>query len=155
MLAGLLHWQSLLIGLSLTIMASRSAFLPHQLLAEKDFFFFELDIVWCIMCSRIRIPWPKVLILVSFFSGEDTPSTDTSRYIPQLPKVCRSVFWGATLYIYFNVHCKSAHHGCPSKGELSLNMLLFHEGQFWLGAMWVQMHIRGCEYFLLLLSSQC
>ena len=25
---------------------------------------------------------PKLLILVSFFSGEDIPSTDTSHYIP-------------------------------------------------------------------------
>ena len=37
-------------------------------------------------------PLTKLLILVSFFSGEDTPSTDISRYIPTLPEVCR-FFW--------------------------------------------------------------
>ena len=32
--------------------------------------------------------------MVSFFSGEDTPSTDTSHLISLLPEVCRSVIFG-------------------------------------------------------------
>ena len=73
-------------------MASRSAYLPSQLLAEKGNFLNSTSSD--IMCSRIRTPRPKLLILVSFFSGEDTPSTDSSRYIPQFPEVCRSVGGG-------------------------------------------------------------
>ena len=34
------------------------------------------------------------MILVSFFSGENTPSTDTSHYLQLLPEVCRSVIFG-------------------------------------------------------------
>ena len=37
---------------------------------------------------------PKLLILVSFFSQEDTPSTNISHYIPLLPEVCRFIFLG-------------------------------------------------------------
>ena len=54
-----------------------------------------------ITCSRIRTAQPKYLILVSFFSGENTPSTDTIWYVQLLPEVCRSVFvggGGGTLY---------------------------------------------------------
>ena len=32
--------------------------------------------------------------MVSFFSGEDSPSTDTSHFISLLPEVCRSVLFG-------------------------------------------------------------
>ena len=93
------HWQSKLIGLSFTIMTSRSAFWPSQLLAEKLKFF---NSTWsAIMCSRIRTPRPKLLILLSFFLGEDTRSTDTSFYIPQLPEVCRSVIFGPPCIIEF------------------------------------------------------
>ena len=50
-----------------------------------------------ITCSRIKITKPKWLILVSFFSGEDSPSTDTNRYsVPVF-------FGGATLYIYIYI----------------------------------------------------
>ena len=35
-----------------------------------------------------------MLVLVSFFSEEDTPSTDTSRYMPTFPEVYRSVLLG-------------------------------------------------------------
>ena len=47
-----------------------------------------------ITCSRIRTTQPKWLILVSFFSGEDSPSTDTSHFISLLPEVFRSVLFG-------------------------------------------------------------
>ena len=33
------------------------------------------------------------------FSGEDSPSTDTSHYISLLPEVCRSVYFWAILYM--------------------------------------------------------
>ena len=44
--------------------------------------------------SRIRTAEQKWLILLSFFSGENTPSTDTSNYLQLLPEVCRSVIYG-------------------------------------------------------------
>ena len=44
------------------------------------------------MHSRKQTTEPKLLILVSFFSGEDTSSTDTSYCIHILWAVCRSVF---------------------------------------------------------------
>ena len=47
--------------------------------------------------------------MVSFFSGEDSPSTDTSHFISLLPEVCRSVLfgppcidvWDALLLLFF------------------------------------------------------
>ena len=54
-----------------------------------------LNLTWPgITCSRIRTAWPKWLILASFFSGENTPSIDTSHYLQLLPEVCRSVLFG-------------------------------------------------------------
>ena len=56
-----------------------------------------LNLTWPgITWSRIRTAWPKWLILASFFSGENTPSIDTSHYLQLLPEVhvCRSVLFG-------------------------------------------------------------
>ena len=58
---------------------------------EREF----LNPTWlALTCSRIRTAEPKWLILVSFFSGENTPSTDPSHYLQILPEVCRSVISG-------------------------------------------------------------
>ena len=46
------------------------------------------------MCPRKQTTEPKLLILVSFFSGEVTPYTDTSYSIHILWEVCRSVIYG-------------------------------------------------------------
>ena len=46
------------------------------------------------MCPRKQTTEPKLLFLVSFFSGEDTSYTDTSYCIHILWEVCRSVFYG-------------------------------------------------------------
>ena len=54
-----------------------------------------LNLTWPgITCSRIRTAWSKWLILVSFFSGQNTPSIDTSHYLQLLPEVCRTVLFG-------------------------------------------------------------
>ena len=64
-------------------------FFPSQVLAEKGKFWNPTlsDIAF----YRIKTTEPKLLTFVSCFSGEDTPSTDTSHDIPLLPEVCRSV----------------------------------------------------------------
>ena len=67
-----------------------------QVLAEKGTFW--NPILPHITYSRIKTTEPKWLILVYFFLGEDSPSTDASHYISLLPEVFRSVFW-ATLYM--------------------------------------------------------
>ena len=46
------------------------------------------------MCPRKKTTEPKLLILVSFFSGEVTSYTDTSYCIHILREECRSVFSG-------------------------------------------------------------
>ena len=72
-------------------MASRSIFLPSQLLAEKGTFWNPT--LSDIMCSRIKKPSTKIADLVIIFLRRrypmQGPSTDTSRYIPSLPEVCR------------------------------------------------------------------
>ena len=74
-------------------MASRSAFLPSQLLAEKGKFWNPT--LFDIMCSRIKKHLNQTCWSWYHFSQEKIPhSTDISRYIPTLPEVCRSVFWG-------------------------------------------------------------
>ena len=50
------------------------------------------------MCPRKQTTEPKLLILVSFFSGEVTSCTDTSYSIHILWEVSRFVFFWATLY---------------------------------------------------------
>ena len=50
------------------------------------------------ICPRKQTTEPKLLILVSFSSGEVTSYTNTSYYIHILWEVCRSVFLWASLY---------------------------------------------------------
>ena len=52
------------------------------------------------MCPRKQTTETNLLILVSFFSGEDTSYYDTSYCIHILWEVCRSVFLGHPVYIY-------------------------------------------------------
>ena len=53
------------------------------------------------MCPRKQTTEPKLVIMVSLFSGEVTSSTDTSYCIHILWEVCLSVFFWATLYRQF------------------------------------------------------
>ena len=46
------------------------------------------------MCPRKQTTEPKLLILVSFFSGEVTSYTNTNYCILIILEVCRSVFYG-------------------------------------------------------------
>ena len=66
-------------------------------LGWKGIFFFFLTLSH-IMCPRKQATEPKLLILVSFFSGEVTSYTDTSHCNRILREICRSVFLWATLY---------------------------------------------------------
>ena len=62
---------------------------------NSDFASFNFKLFWDIQSltadTHNSSRW---LILVSFFSGENTPSTDTSHYLQLLPEVCRSVIFG-------------------------------------------------------------
>ena len=50
------------------------------------------------MFPRKQTTDPKLMILVSFFSGEVTSYTDTNYCIPIMLEVCRSVFMGHPVY---------------------------------------------------------
>ena len=56
------------------------------------------------MFPRKQTAEPKLLILVSFFSGEVTSCTDTNYCIPVLLEVCRSVFYGPPCIDHFQRH---------------------------------------------------
>ena len=86
-----------LIGLLLTTMVSPNGIYSALVEAEKGK-------LWALtlphkMCPRKQTTEPKLLILVSFFSGEVPSYTDTSYCIHILWEVSRSVFFWATLYI--------------------------------------------------------
>ena len=56
------------------------------------------------LCPRKQTTGLKLVILVSFISGEVTSYTDNSYCIHILWEVCRSVFFWATLYNYVKVN---------------------------------------------------
>ena len=74
------------------------------------------------MCPRKQTTEPKLLILVSFFSGEVTSYTDISYCIHILREVCRSIFLWATLYSTLLVFDMTffEHHKCPSGSRLMM-----------------------------------
>ena len=92
-----------LLGLLLTTMASQNGIYSALVQAEKGTF-------WALtlshkMCPRKQTTEPKLLIVVSFFSGEVTSYTDTSYCIHILWEVCRSVFSGPPCIIIFSLIC--------------------------------------------------
>ena len=72
-------------------MTSEMTFIQTDL-AEKGKFW--ASTLFHKMCPRKQTTEPKLLILISFFSGEDTSSTDTCYGIRIFWEVCRSVFLG-------------------------------------------------------------
>ena len=77
-------------GLLITTMASPNDIHSSRDLAEKE------TILTSTLSHKMsptkQTTEPKLLILVSFFSGEDTSSTGISYYIFILWEVCRSIF---------------------------------------------------------------
>ena len=79
-----------LIGLLLATMASRNGIYSAQVQAKKGNFW--ASTLSHKMCPRKQTTEPKLVILVSFFSGEVTSYTDASYCIHILLEVCRSIF---------------------------------------------------------------
>ena len=73
-------------------MASRNNVNSNLVLVEKWKFWTS---TWSHkMCHRKQTTETKLLILVSFFSGGDTSSTETGYCIYILREICRSIFIG-------------------------------------------------------------
>ena len=75
-----------------TIWPAENGIHSRLVLAEKGKF--EASTLLHKMFPRKQTTDPKLMILVSFFSGEVTSYTDTNYCIPIMLEVCRSVFYG-------------------------------------------------------------
>ena len=78
------------------------------------------------MCPRKQTTEPKLLILVSFFSGEVIPYTDTTYSIHILCEVCRSVFYGPPCIV--KDWMITTKHGCYFKVPALRRIVLCMQG---------------------------